>query len=426
MRPLGKAASDDDRPLIERVRKGDQDAVRALYERYFDRIYNYVYARLGRAEDAEDLALDTMTRSLTRLDLFQDQGVAFSSWIYRIAHNATIDHYRRHGKVVLVSLEHAPALESADPSELAVEQLSNADLHTAIRELTDEQQQVLILRFFQDLTAAQVASIMGKSVGAVQALQHRALGSLELAAVEQSNSARVRVHPIRRLVLATLAAVVLLVAGAVAASADSLPDSVFYPLKGVLENTRGALTFGASDQLAYRLDLARTRLTEAQAMFARHRVDLADRALNALNDQLNDAALVIQAEKQSDPAVGAAMENRLRQAIATHDAQLPGHNLVFLVASILVVAAVAVVVIRGAPGTVGAAALGAVAGGASSNLIDRVRLGSVIDFIEVHLWPTDFNLADAAIRLGVLVFVLTLLFGRSRRSRRNAASRPAG
>ena len=148
--------------------------------------------------------------------------------------------------------------------------------------------------------------------------------NLVLAAVEQSTTARSRVHPIRRLVLATVAAAVLLVAGAVAASADSLPDSVFYPLKGVLENTRGALTFGASDQLAYRLDLARTRLTEAQAMFARHRVDLADRALSALNDQLNDAALVIQAEKQSDPAVGAAMENRLRQAVATHDAQLAG------------------------------------------------------------------------------------------------------
>src|SRR4030081_927482 len=107
MRPLGKAASDDDRPLIERVRKGDQDAVRALYERYFDRIYNYVYARLGRAEDAEDRASDTMTRSLTRLDLFQDQGVAFSSWVYRIAHNATLDHYRRRGKATLVPLESA-------------------------------------------------------------------------------------------------------------------------------------------------------------------------------------------------------------------------------------------------------------------------------------------------------------------------------
>src|SRR5437899_12083846 len=116
MRPLGKAASDDDRPLIERVRKGDQDAVRTLYERYFDRIYNYVYARVGRAEDAEDLAIDTMTRSLTRLDLFRDEAVAFSSWVYRIAHNATIDHYRRPGKRALVSPDHAPPLESARPS----------------------------------------------------------------------------------------------------------------------------------------------------------------------------------------------------------------------------------------------------------------------------------------------------------------------
>jgi hypothetical protein len=148
--------------------------------------------------------------------------------------------------------------------------------------------------------------------------------NLVLAAVEQSTSARSRVHPVRRLVLATVAAAALLVVGAVAASADSLPDSAFYPLKGVLEKARGALTFGASDQLAYHLELANTRLTEAQAMFARHRVDLADQALGALDDQLNDAALVIQAEKQADAAVGAAMENRLRQAISTHDAQLAG------------------------------------------------------------------------------------------------------
>jgi len=101
---------------------------------------------------------------------------------------------------------------------------------------------------------------------------------------------------------------------------------------------------------------------------------------------------------------------------------LRGHNLVFLVASILVVVAVAVIVVRGAPGTVGAVALGAVAGGATSNLIDRARLGSVIDFIEIHLWPTDFNLADAAIRLGVVVFLLTLLLGRRWRRRRDGAT----
>jgi signal peptidase II len=105
---------------------------------------------------------------------------------------------------------------------------------------------------------------------------------------------------------------------------------------------------------------------------------------------------------------------------------LRGHNLLFLAASLLVVVAVAVIVQRGAPGAVGAAALGAVAGGAASNAVDRVRLGSVIDFIELHLWPTDFNLADAAIRLGVIVFLLTLVFGWRRRPRRDAGARPAG
>ena len=99
---------------------------------------------------------------------------------------------------------------------------------------------------------------------------------------------------------------------------------------------------------------------------------------------------------------------------------LRGHNLLFIAVSALVVVAVAAIVLRGAPGMLGAVALGAVAGGAIGNLIDRVRLGSVIDFIEVHLWPTDFNLADAAIRIGVVVFVLVLLLDWTRRPGRGS------
>ena len=148
--------------------------------------------------------------------------------------------------------------------------------------------------------------------------------NLVLAAVEQSATVRSRTHPVRRLVLAAVAAAVLLVAGAVAASADSLPDSALYPLKGVMENVRGALAFSPSDKLAYHLELARTRLTEAEAMIARHRVDLADQALSSLDDQLNDAALVVQAAMTGDPALAASLENRLVQAIAMHDQQLAG------------------------------------------------------------------------------------------------------
>lgn len=90
---------------------------------------------------------------------------------------------------------------------------------------------------------------------------------------------------------------------------------------------------------------------------------------------------------------------------------LSGHNQLIGVLSLLVVVAVAMVLLRGqAGGMLGAGALGAIAGGAISNVIDRVRLGAVTDFIEVHLWPTNFNLADAAIRIGVVLFVLALLW----------------
>jgi len=173
------AAADDDLSLVRRVRVGDQDAARLLFDRYFDRIYNYVHARLGRVADAEDVAIETMTRTLTRLDTFEDQGVAFTAWMYRIAHNATIDHYRRQSKMTMVPLEEVNLPQGDDPSELAVDKLRDEDLREAIRTLTEDQQQVLILRFFQDLTAAQVAQVVGKSVGAVQALQHRALGALQ-------------------------------------------------------------------------------------------------------------------------------------------------------------------------------------------------------------------------------------------------------
>ncbi len=106
---------------------------------------------------------------------------------------------------------------------------------------------------------------------------------------------------------------------------------------------------------------------------------------------------------------------------------LAGHNLLFLLVTGLVVGVVVIILLRGyAPGVLSSAALGAVAGGAASNLVDRVRLGRVIDFIEVHGWPTDFNLADAAIRLGVVLFVLALLLDLRRRSRRDGGSRRTG
>jgi len=96
-----------------------------------------------------------------------------------------------------------------------------------------------------------------------------------------------------------------------------------------------------------------------------------------------------------------------------------GNNALFAALALIILGAIAVLALRGnVGGALGMAALGAVAGGALGNLVDRVRLGSVTDFIEVHLWPTDFNLADAAIRLGVVLFLLALLLDWTRRPRR--------
>ena len=170
-----KAASDDDRPVVDRVRRGDPDAARTLYERYFDRIYNYLFARLGGSAEAEDLAIETLSNSLSRLDLFREQVVAFSSWVYQNAYKVAVDHHLGRKGEPLASA--APA--ASDQVEVDLGHFSSEDLRAAIRDLADDQQQVLILRFFQDLTATQVADIMGKTLGAVQALQLRALASLE-------------------------------------------------------------------------------------------------------------------------------------------------------------------------------------------------------------------------------------------------------
>jgi Domain of unknown function (DUF5667) len=148
--------------------------------------------------------------------------------------------------------------------------------------------------------------------------------NLVLAAVEQSASRRPKGRSVTRLVLAAAAAAALLVIGTVAASADSLPDSPLYPVRSALEHVRGALIFSPTDRLAFHLELAQARLVEAEAMLAHHRVDLADRSLNDLESELDQAAGVVRAEEETDVTQAADMKNRLQQAIATHDLQLAG------------------------------------------------------------------------------------------------------
>jgi hypothetical protein len=146
--------------------------------------------------------------------------------------------------------------------------------------------------------------------------------NLIVAEVEKPAARRRQARSSGRLVLAGLAAAALLVAGTIAAAADSLPDSTLYPVKGVIEAVQGGLALTPAAQFDYHLGLARTRLREAEAMFARHRVDLADAALTSMEGQLTSAATVVRTTRLSEPAIGESLAQQLAQAVETHDNQL--------------------------------------------------------------------------------------------------------
>jgi hypothetical protein len=147
--------------------------------------------------------------------------------------------------------------------------------------------------------------------------------NLALAAVGTPQAAR-RPRSAGRFLLALAAAGVVLIVGTVAASADALPDSPLYPVKGLVEDARGLLLFSAADRVNYHLELAGTRLREAQAMFGRHRDDLAEQALADLAVEIKDAASDIDSLSASDLQAASQEEQQLEQAIQMHDAQLAG------------------------------------------------------------------------------------------------------
>lgn len=145
---------------------------------------------------------------------------------------------------------------------------------------------------------------------------------LALSEVQRS-AAHTRPRAFPRLVLAVVVVAVVVMA-VVAASADSLPDSPLYRMKGLVENLRGAFAFSSSDQFTFHLGLAMTRLREGEAMIASHRVDLADQALGALDDQINSAALLVQRVQRTDRLAAAGLRSQLQQAVASDDRELAG------------------------------------------------------------------------------------------------------
>jgi RNA polymerase sigma-70 factor (ECF subfamily) len=173
-------AAEDVRVLVERAQQGDRNALEELYLLHFDRIYSYLHLSVGNRHDAEDLTTQTFLKMLEAIGRFRWQSVPFSAWLFRIAHNLAMDHFRTRRRLQTEDEVPEPAgSEESSAEDQALDSLGRTGMLELIERLSAEQRQVLTLKFLFGFVNAEVAGILGKSEGAVKSLQHRALASLE-------------------------------------------------------------------------------------------------------------------------------------------------------------------------------------------------------------------------------------------------------
>lgn len=171
---------DDDHQLLLAAKDGDTEAFGILYERYADRIFLYLFGRVNNRLDAEDITEDVFLRVWRSLPNYREQGVPFLAFLFRIARNALIDHYRRSNPVKgQVSIDDMSLRDNRPgPGESALSSLEREELRASLEQLRDDYRTVLVLRFLSELSPHETAEVMGRTPGAVRVLQHRALASL--------------------------------------------------------------------------------------------------------------------------------------------------------------------------------------------------------------------------------------------------------
>jgi RNA polymerase sigma-70 factor (ECF subfamily) len=177
---LSDAGVLQDNVALEKATGGDRDAFGVLYERYVGRIYNYIYYRTGNSYDAEDLTARVFFRAMRRISSYEDRGVPMSAWLYRIAHNLVANWHRDRGRRAEIPLEDGASYSSSQehPEAELLKTEERERLLAVIRKLPPDRQQLLILKFVEHLSNAEIGVIMGRTEGAVKSLYHRTLLSL--------------------------------------------------------------------------------------------------------------------------------------------------------------------------------------------------------------------------------------------------------
>lgn len=170
----------DEEEMLGRAARGDREAFGALYERYVERIFNYVYYRTGNLHDAEDLSARVFQRAMNHIHNYTDRGVPFSAWLYRIAHNLVANWHRDRSRKQEIALSELAVVPSSEdrPETVLVRSQDQDSLMRLIRQLPAERQALLILKFVENLSNAEIGQIMGRSEGAIKSLYHRTLLAL--------------------------------------------------------------------------------------------------------------------------------------------------------------------------------------------------------------------------------------------------------
>jgi RNA polymerase sigma-70 factor (ECF subfamily) len=188
-RVAARESTEHVRELVARGQQGDRDALEELYLIHFDRIYSYLHVSVGNRHDAEDLTTQTFLKMLEKIGSFKWRSAPFSAWLFRIAHNLAMDHFRARRRWQPEEDVPEPPGEEEPSAELAAMQsIGRESMLKLIERLSPEQQQVLTLKFVFNLPNAEVAAILDKTEGAIKSLQHRALVSLQKQIQEQSAS----------------------------------------------------------------------------------------------------------------------------------------------------------------------------------------------------------------------------------------------
>ena len=168
----------DEQNLVRRAQQHDEEAFAELYEKYFDKIYRYISLKIGNRFEAEDMTQQVFINALNSISSFKWRGISFSAWLFRIAHNQVVDYLRKKSKQATALLDESLVSSDSNPQLVVEHRLDIEQLVLATKQLTETQREVVSLRFAGELPIAQVAKVMGKSQGAVKALQHSAIVAL--------------------------------------------------------------------------------------------------------------------------------------------------------------------------------------------------------------------------------------------------------